>query len=60
MFIWMFLKVFILHIFCLFRHHYVRQSDFAANELEEEVERILAQQAKETCQLLIEEKHKVQ
>ena len=43
----------------LLRNHYVQQADFAANELEEEVERIVAQQAKETCQLLIDQKYKV-
>ena len=43
----------------LCRHHYIRNADFVANELEEEVERVLAQQAKETCQLLVDEKFKV-
>jgi len=43
----------------LFRSHYVRQADFAAEELEEEIERVLAQQAKETCQMLVEGKYQV-
>ena len=33
--------------------HYLRQSDDAANELQEETARVLAQQAKESCQLLV-------
>ena len=33
-------------------HHYVRQSDDLAQELEEETARALGNQAKEACQLL--------
>ena len=34
-------------------NHYKRQSDDASEELAEETARVLAQQAKETCQLLV-------
>ena len=45
--------------FLFFRNHYIQHADFVAGELEEEVERVLVQQAKETCQLLIGEKFQV-
>ena len=38
--------------------HYLRQSDDAASELEEETARVLAQQAKESCQLLKNDSYK--
>jgi hypothetical protein len=49
----------ILRIEICCRSHYIHQADFAAEELEEEIERVLAQQAKETCQMLVNGKYQV-
>ena len=38
--------------------HYIQQSDYAFDELEEETARVLSQQAKESCQLLNDDLYK--